>query len=170
MKSPSISSEEYFGSAKLKHKFIWPRRTEQLARVEARLAQPRGGDHGDHDVIVKRLDALRVVALSEDLTTHSQIGGSAGRLYPRLQRSPFEWRRLRCLSFAFYEDTDDEHRPFRMTVALPVRRRHHHEDGVTTLDMPAVDRAATTVVRGAPTSSTKHSPRSTNGPSRTASS
>ena len=44
--------------------------TEQLKRVEIRLAQLEEDPMTTYEVIVKRLDPLRVVALSEDLTGH----------------------------------------------------------------------------------------------------
>jgi len=128
--------------------------TDQLARVEARLSQLEEEDSMTaYEVIVKRLDPVRVVALSEDLADHNQIGEATSRLYPRLHGV---LRRhgvsTSGVSYAFYEDTGDDERPLRLTAALPVPADVViEEDGVATIDVPGVERAATTVVRGAPT-------------------
>jgi DNA-binding transcriptional MerR regulator len=126
--------------------------TEQLRRVEIRLAQLEEGPMTGYEVIVKRLEPMRVLAASEDLSGYDEIGEAAGRLYPRLHtalaehRVGFDW-----MSLALYEDTGDEARALRLTTALPLPESVTIEgDGLTTLDLPAVDRAATTVVRGAP--------------------
>jgi DNA-binding transcriptional MerR regulator len=126
--------------------------TEQLARVEARLAQLEEGPMGDHEVIVKRLDPLRVVAVSEDLVGVDSIGDACGRMYPQLHAALARHGvDFNGLSLALYEDTDDDDRPLRLTTALQVPSDATISgDGLTTIDLPAVDRAATTVVRGAP--------------------
>jgi len=126
--------------------------TEQLTRVEIRLAQLEEASVADYDVIVKRLEPMRVVALSEDLPGYDQIGAACGRLYPRLQAAlAAHGISFGGLSLALYEDTGDESIPLRITTALPVPAGVMIAgDGVTTMDLPAVERAATTVVRGDP--------------------
>ncbi len=126
--------------------------TEQLTRVEVRLAQLEDGKVTSYDVIVKGLDAMRVVALSEDLAGVDEIGEACGRIYPRLHAAlnrhllPFDG-----LSLALYEETGDDERPLRLTTALHVPAGMRIDgDGLTTIELAAVDRAATTVVRGAP--------------------
>lgn len=126
--------------------------TEQLRRVEIRLGQLQEASVAGYDVIVKRLDPMRVVAVTEELESYDQIGAACDRLYPRLfgalaQRGvPFDG-----LSIAQYEDTGNEARPLRITTALPVPGGVTIEDGeLFTLDLAAVERAATTVVRGDP--------------------
>jgi hypothetical protein len=101
---------------------------------------------------VKRLEPMHVVALSEDLTGDEQIGAACDRLYPRLHAAlarhsiPFDG-----LSLALYEDTGDENQPLRITTALHVPAGVRIEgDGLTTIELAAVERAATTVVRGDP--------------------
>jgi hypothetical protein len=55
------------------------------------------------------------------------------------------------LSLALYEDTTDEERPLQLTTALQVPGGVTIEgDGMTTTELAAVERAATTVVRGVP--------------------
>ena len=126
--------------------------TEQLRRVEIRLAQLQEASVADFDVIVKRLEPMRVIALTETLASYDQIGAACDRMYPRLQAAlaqrglPFTG-----LSIAQYEDTGDEARPLRITTALPVPGGVTVEgDELTTIELAAVERAATTVVRGDP--------------------
>jgi hypothetical protein len=99
-------------------------------------------------VIVKRLEPMRVVALSENLTGVGEIGGACGRMYPRLHAALAQHRvGFDGLSLALYEDTAAEDLPLRLTAALRIPGGAAIEsDGLTTLDLPAVERAATTVV------------------------
>ena len=57
---------------------------EQLRRVEIRLAQLEEGSMAAYEVILKRLEPRRVVALSEDLAGYDEIGEACGRMYPQL--------------------------------------------------------------------------------------
>jgi DNA-binding transcriptional MerR regulator len=126
--------------------------TDQLRRVEIRLAQLEEASVSDYDVIVKRLEPMRVVALTEELESYTQIGPACGRLYPRLQAALAQ-RAVPCdgLSIAQYEETGDESRPVRITTALPVPVGVTIDgDGMSTIELAAVERAATTVVRGDP--------------------
>lgn len=126
--------------------------TQQLARVETRLAQLEEEPMAAYEVIVKRLDPMRVVAVSEDLTGVDEITEAAGRLYPRLHAALARHRvAFDGLSLALYEDTGDDERPMRLTTALRVPGGVTIEgDGLSTVELPAVERAATTVVHGAP--------------------
>lgn len=126
--------------------------TEQLTRVETRLAQLEEEAMADYEVIAKALDPVRVVAVSADLTEASEIGEAAGLLYPQLHAALAD-RGIAFggLSYALYEETSDPDRPLRLTTALPVPDGITIEDdSLATIDLPAVERAATTVVRGAP--------------------
>lgn len=125
---------------------------EQLTRVEIRLAQLEEGPMADYEVIVKRLDPLRVVALSEDLAGVDEIGEACGRMYPQLHAAlGRNGVAFNGLSLAVYEDIESEERPLRLTTGLEVPSGVTIDtDGLATIDLPAVDRAATTVVRGAP--------------------
>jgi DNA-binding transcriptional MerR regulator len=126
--------------------------TDQLRRVEIRLAQLEETSVADYDVIVKRLEPMRVVALTEELESYAEIGAACGRLYPQLQAALAQ-RAVPCdgLSIAQYEETGDESRPVRITTALPVPAGVTIDgDGMSTLELAAVERAATTVVRGDP--------------------
>jgi len=126
--------------------------TEQLRRVEVRLAQLEEAPVAGYEVIVKRLEPMRVVAVTEDLEGHHQIGAACDRMYPRLHAALAQHGvRFDGLSLARYEDTADERRPMRITTALQIPAGVTIEgDGLTTIEVPAVERAATTVVRGDP--------------------
>jgi len=126
--------------------------TEQLRRVEIRLAQLEEASVADYDVIVKKLEPMRVVAVSEDLESHDQIGPALGRMYPRLHAALAKHGvRFDGLSLALYEDIDDENRPLRVTAALQLQVGATVDgDGVATIELAAVERAATTVVKGDP--------------------
>lgn len=125
---------------------------QQLARVEARLAHLEDRRMTKYEVTVKRLDPVRVAILGADLADHREIDGTAASLYPRLHAALGRHRvAFHGVSYAFYEDTEDEEHPLRMTVGLPVPDEMTiEEDGITTVVMPGIERAATTVVKGPP--------------------
>lgn len=126
--------------------------TEQLRRVEIRLAQLEEASVARFDVIVKKLEPMRVIAATEELESYDQIGPACDRLYPRLHAALARHGIVfDGLSLALYEDTGDENRPLRITTALHLPAEASIKgDGVTTIELPAVERAATTVVRGDP--------------------
>jgi len=126
--------------------------TEQLKRVEIRLAQLEEEPMTAYEVIVKRLDPLRVIALTEDLTGVDEIGDACGRMYPLLHAALARHGvAFDGLSLALYEDTGVEAKPLRLTTALPVPTEVTIQgDELSTVQLPAVERAATTVVHGAP--------------------
>jgi DNA-binding transcriptional MerR regulator len=150
-----VSVEQLRGILRLRQAEVHARlaaQAEQLRRVEIRLAQLEEGTMSDFEVIVKPLEPMRVVALSEDVTGPGGIAEAAGRMYPRLHAALARHGvAFGGISLALYGETSDEARPMRLTTALPVPGEVTiEEDGVRTLDLPAVERAATTVVRGAP--------------------
>lgn len=151
-----VSVEQLRGILRLRRQQAHARlelQEQQLARVEARLAHLEDQRMNQYEVTVKRLDPLRVIALGEDLADHKEIDGAAGRMYPRLH-SALGRRGVAFtgVSYALYEETEDPERPLRLTVALPVPDDVTiDDDGVATLDIPPVERAATTVVKGPPT-------------------
>ena len=73
-------------------------------------------------------------------------------MYPRLHRALAQRQvAFDGLSLALYEDTGAEGQPLRLTTALRIPDGMTIEgDGLTTIQLEAVERAATTVVRGAP--------------------
>jgi DNA-binding transcriptional MerR regulator len=150
-----VTTEQLRGILRLRQaeaKTLLAAQTQQLTRVEIRLAQLEEEPMAAFDVIIKRLEPMRVVGVTEELTGIDQISAAAGRMYPRLHaalaRHGVEFGGL---SLALYEDVGSEDRPLRMTTALPVPGGVTIEgDGLATIELPAVDRAATTVVRGAP--------------------
>ncbi len=126
--------------------------TDQLTRVELRLAQLEEGSMADYEVIVKRLEPMHVIAVSESLAGIEEIAAACGRMYPRLHAALAQHHvAFDGLSLALYEDAADDDAPLRLTTALRIPPGTSIDsDGVATIDLPAVERAATTVVRGAP--------------------
>ncbi len=126
---------------------------QQLARVEARLAQLEDHSMNSYDVIVKRLDPVRLVTLSEDLAGPPGIDQAAARMYPRLHAALGRHGvNFDGISYALYEHLGDVPCPMRLTVGLPVPDGVSiSEEGIETIDVAPEERAATTVVRGAPT-------------------
>lgn len=92
------------------------RQTEQLTRVKIRLAQLEERSTAAYEVIVKRLEPMRVVAVSQSLVGVSEIADACGRMYPQLHAA-LARRGLRFdgLSLAIYEDIDNEDRPAAIT-------------------------------------------------------
>jgi hypothetical protein len=79
----------------------------------------------DYEVIVKRLEPMRVPALSENLAGVEEIGEACGRMYPRLHAALAQHQvGLDGLSLALYEDTADEDLPLHHRAADPRRRSH----------------------------------------------
>jgi len=150
-----VTSEQLRGILRLRQAEARARlaaQTEQLRRVEIRLAQLEEAAVASFDVIVKRLEPMRVVALSTDLTGYDEISAACDRMYPMLHEA-LARRGVRPggLSLAMYEETGNDERPVRLTTALPVPPDITIDgDGLATIGLPAVDRAATTVVRGDP--------------------
>lgn len=150
-----VSVDELRGILRLRQAEVNARlaaQVEQLRRVEIRLAHLEEGAMSDYEVIVKPLEGMRVVALSEDISGPEEIGAAAGRLYPQLHdalaRRGVEFGGI---SLALYGRGAVRERPMRLTTALPVPDGTIlEEDGVQLLDLPAVGHAATTVVRGSP--------------------
>lgn len=125
---------------------------QRLARVETRLAHLEDQRMGSYDVTVKRLDRVRVVTLSEQLSDHEEIDGAAGRLYPRLHAALAEHGALFSgVSYALYEEPEQPDQAIGFTVGLPVPSEVTIEaDGISTVEIAPVERAATTVVKGPP--------------------
>ena len=127
--------------------------TEQLTRVEIRLAQLEEGSMAAYEVIVKRLEPLRVVALSEDLAGFDEIGEACRPHVPAAARRPgapprwLSWLVARACTRTQVTRTDRFGSPPHCPVPSGVTI---DGDGLTTIELPAVERAATTVVRGAP--------------------
>jgi DNA-binding transcriptional MerR regulator len=120
--------------------------TERLTRVEARLAQMEESTMSEYDVVVKSADAEWVVAITETIDTLDDIVATHGRLWPRLhlildkigvERVP--------PSIAVERGTG----PIEFTAALPVPDGTTFQgDGARTLELPGLERAATTVMYG----------------------
>jgi DNA-binding transcriptional MerR regulator len=121
---------------------------ERLSRVEARLIQMEEPTMTDYEVVVKRTDAQRVIALTEQLDGVTDIEGAHARSWPRLHAVLGE------LGVAFVPPSIAvEHGtgPIEFLAALPVPDDVDHKaDGIETLDLAGLQRAATTVMHGYP--------------------
>jgi DNA-binding transcriptional MerR regulator len=128
--------------------------TATLARVEARLHQIEAEDRvGDYDVVVKRLESLRVAFLAENAASFGDetLGPIFSRLYDHLHAALARAQLTPAgPAVALYADSGDEDAPITVMAALPVRAADDvaARAGVELLELPAVPRAATTIHKG----------------------
>jgi DNA-binding transcriptional MerR regulator len=122
--------------------------TERLARVEARLHQMEETTMSAYDVIVKSVEPEWVIAASEEVADVREIGVAQGRLWPRLHAVlAAHGLGFRPPSIAMEQG---EH-PIRLTAALPVDDDVRlDDDGIVTMQLPALERVAATVIHGDP--------------------
>ena len=59
--------------------------THRLARVETRLRHMEEEMMAEYEVVVKRVEAVRVIAASEEVADFAEIGPTEQRLFPRLE-------------------------------------------------------------------------------------
>ncbi|WP_380286030.1 MerR family transcriptional regulator [Kitasatospora purpeofusca] len=127
---------------------------ERLARVEARLRTIESeGTMSTQDVVVKRVPAVRVAELTglaasyepQDITP--VIGPLFDELCGRLAAAGIAHTGP---SVARYEDTGDGDGSVRIRVAVPIATSVDPagEHGLSVVDLPAVEEAATLVHRG----------------------
>ncbi|MFJ6934507.1 MerR family transcriptional regulator [Streptomyces sp. NPDC101132] len=124
----------------------------RLAQVEARLRTIESEGRMDtHDVVVKRIEAVRVAELSATAENFDpdRIGPVVGPLFDEL------CRRLERAgvtpagpAVAYYDDAPEGGEAVRVHAALPVGSSVSGGD-FDLVDLPAVERAATLVHRGA---------------------
>lgn len=123
---------------------------ERLARVEARLEQLQETETAEFDVIVKGVDAVWAAALSERLAEGEDIGSAHERLWPRIHAALEAAGVERAgPSVAIETPTEDPRRPIQLTAAVPVPDGTRIDNsGITTRGIPALARAAVTVITG----------------------
>ena len=121
-------------------------RLERLDRVETRIAHLEERNMADYDVIVKRTDPHWVLAASEQLAGLDGIVAAHGRLWPQLHAT------LDRLGVDFVPPSIAIERgsgPIDFTAALLVPDGVSYDvDGVSTTELPGLDRVAATVMRG----------------------
>jgi DNA-binding transcriptional MerR regulator len=124
--------------------------TDRLTRVEARLAELQGSERADFDVIVKSVDAIWAAAASERLVEVGHIGEIHERLWPRVHAALDATGLERTgPSVAIETPTDDPRQPIQLMTAVPVPDGTVMENGgISTLEIPALARAAVTVIAG----------------------
>lgn len=123
---------------------------ERLARVEARLEQLKEKDMADYDVVIKGVDSVWAAVLSEQVADVAEIGATQGRLWPRIHAA-MDARGIERAgpSVAIETPTDDPARPIQLTAAVPIPEGTViDDDGVTPATIPALSRAAVTVITG----------------------
>jgi DNA-binding transcriptional MerR regulator len=121
---------------------------ERLARVEARLAQMEVTTMPEYDVVVKDVDREWVLAMSEELGGIGDIEAAHNRMWPRLQAKLEELGVERVPPSIAVERGDG---PIALTCSLPVPDDlRYTDDTFTTIELPAMARAAATVMRGMP--------------------
>jgi DNA-binding transcriptional MerR regulator len=122
--------------------------TDRLTRVEARLRQMEEVTMSAYDVIVKRVEREWVIAASEGVPDVRQIGEAQGRLWPRLHAA------LTAHGLPFNPPSiamEVVGNPILLTAGLPVAADVRLEDdGVVTMEFPALERVAATVIHGDP--------------------
>jgi DNA-binding transcriptional MerR regulator len=122
--------------------------TERLARVEARIHNMEETTMSPYDVIVKRVEPEWVIAATEEVFDVREIGVAQGRLWPRLHAA------LDAAGIEFtppsiaWEHGED---PIRLTASLCVGEDVRIEAaGIVTMQLPALERVAATVIHGDP--------------------
>lgn len=124
---------------------------ERHARVEARLKQLEEVFMANYDVIVKPVEPVRVLALTEDVPgdgTDGAIGPAQGRLWPRLHERLAQFGvDFTPPSIARELGSD----PISLTAGLPVPDTFaDHGDGFETIELPGIARVAATIIHGEP--------------------
>ena len=121
---------------------------ERLARVEARINMMEENQMSEFDIVVKTVDPVWVVAISEPVEDLDGIVAAHNRLWPRvhsalaamgIERDP--------LSIAIERGSE----PIEFTAAIPVPDGTEHfdaADGTRTFELAGIARAATTVMYG----------------------
>ncbi|HEY1826563.1 MAG TPA: helix-turn-helix domain-containing protein [Acidimicrobiales bacterium] len=147
----SLTAEELRGILLLRRAEAHDRlaaEAERLARVEARLAQMEVTTVPEYDVVVKDVEAEWVLAMHEELGGVSEIEAAHDRMWPRLHAKLEELGVERVPPSIAVERGDG---PIELTCALPVPEGVRYEDDTfATLELPALPRVATTVMRGLP--------------------
>jgi DNA-binding transcriptional MerR regulator len=154
----NVSTEELRGILLLRRAETTERlasEADRLTRVEARLQQLEDDDVALFDVIVKRVESVWAAATSERLADLEEMGAAHERLWPRVHASLDVAGVERAgPSVAIETPTDDPKQPFQLMAAVPVPDGTVIESGgITTVEIPALTRAAVTVVTGEPESS-----------------
>ena len=123
---------------------------DRLTRVETRLEQLLDDDLAVFDVIVKGVDSIWAAAASERLADLGELGAAHERLWPRVHAGLDAAGVERAgPSVAIETPTDDPKQPLQLLAAVPVPDGTVIETGgLTTLEIPALTRAAVTVITG----------------------
>jgi DNA-binding transcriptional MerR regulator len=124
--------------------------TNRLARVEARLRHMEEETMAEYEVVVKRVEPVRVIAASEDVADFAQIGPTEQRLFPRLEAA-LESNGGQPTHGPPIAICDFTGGTLRVTTGLPVSDGTTiSTDDIETTEFRLIERAATTVISGDP--------------------
>lgn len=150
----TVTIEELRGMLRLRRAEAIERRdaeNERLRLVEARLRQIESEDRAsDYDIVVKRLEPLRVVTRQANIATFgAPIGPVLGRLRLEVQDELTDngidvtgpW-------LALYEDSGDDLVPITVIAAVPIDFDAVVPGSLVARELPDVSKAATTIHRG----------------------
>jgi DNA-binding transcriptional MerR regulator len=126
--------------------------SERLSRVEARLRELEESEMAEFDIVIKGVEAVWAVSASEELAGVAEIGAAHGRLWPRVETAMAERGVERAgPSVAVETPTGDPAKPILLTTAVPVPERTIIDtDGITSAEVPSLQRVAATVITGDP--------------------
>lgn len=145
----NVSVEQLRGMLRLKQAEAQQRVADEqarLARIQARLQMiEQEGKMPSHEVIVKKVDALRVAAIRRTIPTYADQGPLWGALDAYLAEHHLTPTGP-CLTV--YYDTEYRERDVEVEVCEPVPNNASSSDGVTVYTLPAVETMATVLHRG----------------------
>ncbi len=144
-----LPAEELRGMLRLKRAELQQQMEEEqarLARVEARLRQiEQEGKMPRHEVVVKRVEALRVASLRDVIPTYHDQGPLWGELVAYMEQHGVKPVGP-CLTI--YHDPEYRERDVEVEVCEPVDRPLPDHPRIRAYDLPAVEAMATTVHEG----------------------
>lgn len=145
----NISTEQLRGMLRLKQSEAQQRVADEqarVARIQARLYLiEQEGKMPNHEVIVKKVDAVRVAAIRSTIPTYAEQGSLWSALDAMLAQQQITPNGP-CLTV--YHDTEYRERDVDVEVCEPVPNNAVGSNGVTVYTLPAVETMATTLHHG----------------------
>ncbi len=119
---------------------------ERLARIEARLRQiEMEATMSKYDVVIKKVETMRVAAVRDIIPTYSQQGGLWGELYGTIGMNPASMAGP-CLTM--YYDEGYKERDVDVEACQPIRGEVPVGGRVKVYDLPGADTMACVVHHG----------------------
>ncbi|MBI4672657.1 MAG: MerR family transcriptional regulator [Chloroflexi bacterium] len=145
----NVSAEQLRGMLRLKQAEAQQRVADEqarLARIEARLQMiEQEGKMPSHEMIVKKVDALRVAAIRRTIPTYAEQGPLWGALEEYLAQQHITPNGP-CLTI--YYDTEYRERDVDVEACEPAPNNAASSNGVTVYTLAAVETMATVLHRG----------------------